>query len=163
MTRIEMTDADRAEVAAFVERHWGSTRVMSRGKSYYPHELEALLERRDGALVGLLTYRIEAKELEILTVNSTLSGQGIGSALILDSIEVARHRQCEKVWLTTTNDNLRAIGLYQRLGFRMVAIAVGAVDEARLIKPEIPEHGERGIAIHDEIVMELPIKPYIDD
>ena len=50
----------------------------------------------------------------------------------------------------------------QRLGFRMVAINIGVVDEARKIKPEIPETGERGIPIHDEIAMELRIEPYLD-
>ena len=39
---------------------------------------------------------------------------------------------------------------------------IGVVDEARKIKPEIPETGERGIPIHDEIVMELTIRPYLD-
>ena len=44
----------------------------------------------------------------------------------------------------------------------MTAINLGAVDAARKIKPAIPECGERGIPIHDEIVMELPVKPYLD-
>ena len=35
-----------------------------------------------------------------------------------------------------------------------------AVDEARLIKPEIPEIGQNGIPIHDEIVLELKLQPY---
>ncbi len=44
----------------------------------------------------------------------------------------------------------------------MVAINTGVVDEARKTKPEIPETGEGGIPIHDEIVMELLLKPYLD-
>ena len=81
----------------------------------------------------------------------------------LDVIERARKNGCRRIWLTTTNDRLRAIGFYQRLGFRMVAINLGAVDEARKTKPQIPETGERGVEIHDEIVMELKIEPYLDD
>ena len=101
--------------------------------------------------------------MEILTLNATLEGEGIGSSLMLNAIDRARERDCRKIWLTTTNDLLRAIGFYQRLGFRMVAINIGAVDQARKIKPEIPRSGERGVPIHDEIVMELAIKPYLDD
>jgi len=157
-----MEDVDRDEVAEFIERHWHSRMIMSRGRSFYPHEERAFLERRDGKIVGLLTYRTEADAMEMLTLNSTLEGKGIGSSLILSAIEKARHEGLKRVWLTTTNDAVRAISLYQRLGFRIIAVNVGAVDEARKTKPQIPEVGERGIPIHDEIVMELTIKPFLD-
>ncbi|MCH7807580.1 MAG: hypothetical protein IIB60_00005 [Planctomycetes bacterium] len=44
----------------------------------------------------------------------------------------------------------------------MVEINLGAVDEARKLKPEIPLTGERGVPIHDEIVLELTLEPYLD-
>jgi len=163
MTRTEIQDKEREELAEFIEQHWHSRLVMSKGKSYYPHQEQGFLERRDGKIVGVLTYRIENNAIEILTLNSLLSGQGIGTSLILDTIEKARSLGATRIWLTTTNDHLRAIGFYQRLGFRMVAINVGAVDEARTIKPEIPLMGDRGVPIHDEIVMELTVEPYIDN
>ncbi len=161
MSRAEITDADREEVAEFVERHWFSRKVMSSGKAFYPHEEEGFLERADGKIVGLLTYHIESDAMEILTLNATLEHQGIGSSLFLNAIEKARRDNCRRVWLTITNDRLRVIGFYQRLGLRMVKINVGAVDEARKIKPQIPEIGERGVPIRDEIVMELKLKPSI--
>lgn len=157
-----MTDEDRPDVAAFIKRFWRSTRIMSHGESFYPHEEDALIERRNDQIIGLLTFRFDGKEMELLTLNATLEGHGIGTTLILAAIDLAREQARERVWLTTTNDNLHAIGFYQRLGFRMSAIHVGAVDEARKVKPEIPLTGERGIPIHDEIVMELMIKPYLD-
>ena len=163
MARSEIQASDREEIAAFVRRHWHSTKVMSRGKVFYPHKEEGYIERRDGELVGLLTYFIEDEAMEILTLNATLEGEGIGSSLMLNAIDRARERACRRLWLTTTNDRLRAIGFYQRLGFRMLAINLGVVDEARKVKPEIPVTGERGVPIHDEIVLELAIKPYLDD
>ena len=45
----------------------------------------------------------------------------------------------------------------------MVAIHLGVVDEARRVKPQIPEHGERGVRIQDEIVMELGVEPFIEE
>jgi ribosomal protein S18 acetylase RimI-like enzyme len=162
MTRSEITDSDRDEVARFIERHWRSRVVMSRGRAFQPHLGSGIIERRDGRLVGLLTYHVDNEGMEVLTLNSVLEGQGIGSALMLDAIEAARRNGCPKLWLTTTNDNLKAIGFYQRLGFRMTSINLGVVDEARKVKPQIPTHGERGVEIHDEIVMELPLKPYLD-
>jgi ribosomal protein S18 acetylase RimI-like enzyme len=160
MSRIQITNDDREEVAEFIERHWGSRKVLSRGKSHFPHELDGIVERRDGKIVGLVTMRFEADSLELLTVNSVISGQGIGTALILDAIAEARNRGCTSVWLTTTNDNLRAMTLYQRLGFRFLEINSGAVDRAREEKPEIPLVGRNGIRIRDEIVLALELKPY---
>jgi ribosomal protein S18 acetylase RimI-like enzyme len=163
MARFEIRDPDREQIAQFIERHWHSRLVMSRGREFYPHQERGFFEQRGGEIVGLLTYHIDGRDMEILTLNATLEGHGIGSALMLSAIEIARTCNCGVVALTTTNDNLRAIGFYQRLGFRMVQINSGVVDEARKRKPEIPEIGERGIPIHDEIVMELPIKPYLDE
>ena len=163
MGRKEIEDADREEVAEFIEEHWRSRLVMCHGCSYYPHQERGFIERREGKIIGLLTFRTDENGMELLTLNSTLERQGIGSSLILSAIETARKEGLRRVWLTTTNDGLRAIGLYQRLGFRLVGVNVGAVDEARKVKPQIPEVGERGIPIHDEIVMELSIEPYLDE
>lgn len=162
MARTEVTDADRPEVAQFVERFWHSRVSMSRGKAFYPHLERGFIERRDGTIVALLTFHIENELMELLTLNSTLEGEGIGSSLMLDAIEKARREGCRRILLATTNDRLRAVGFYQRLGFRITAINLGVVDEAREVKPQIPLVGERGVPIHDEIVMELTIEPYLD-
>ena len=162
MSRTEIRDSDREEVAEFVERHWRSKIVMSGGKLFYPHKEEGFIERVDGKIVGLLTFRMDNGGMEILTLNATLEGRGIGSSLLLNAIDTARERGCDRLWLTTTNDNLRGIGFYQRLGFRMIQINLGVVDEARKIKPQIPETGERGVPIHDEVVMELRLQPFLD-
>lgn len=161
MMRTAIQDSDREEVRRFIEQRWHGPLVMSHGKSYYPHKEQGLIERRDGQIAGLLTYHVDHKDMELLTLNSTLEGKGIGSSLMLDAIATAREIKCERIWLTTTNDKLRAVGFYQRLGFRMAAINLGVVDEARKTKPEIPLTGERGVEVHDEIVMELRIEPYL--
>lgn len=161
MTRCSIQDSDREEVRRFIEQRWHGALVMSHGKSYYPHKEQGLIERRNGQIAGLLTYHVEDKAMELLTLDSTLEGKGVGSSLMLDAISAARELKCERIWLTTTNDKLRAVGFYQRLGFRMAAINIGVVDEARKTKPGIPLTGERGIEIHDEIVMELTIEPYL--
>lgn len=163
MTRSEAQDSERGEIAEFIERHWHSRVVMSRGRAFQPHAEGAILERVEGRIVGLLTFHIDDEGMEVLTLNSTLEGRRIGSSLMLDAIETARKRGCHRIFLTTTNANIRAIGFYQRLGFRMVAINLGVVDEARKTKPEIPETGELGIRIRDEILLELEIEPYLDE
>lgn len=162
MARYEIRDDNREEVARFIESHWQSRLVMSSGKAYYPHKEQGFFERREGEIVGLLTYHVENGSMEILTLNSTVEGQGIGSLLMLSAIDRARELGCKRIWLTTTNDRLRVVDFHQRIGFRLTCVRLGVVDEARKIKPQIPLAGERGIPIRDELVMELEIEPYLD-
>jgi ribosomal protein S18 acetylase RimI-like enzyme len=58
------------------------------------------------------------------------------------------------LWLLTTNDNLPALLVYQRHGFRLTRLYPGNVDSARELKPEIPVVGTYGIPVHDELVLE---------
>ena len=162
MTRSPIQADDRDDIAEFIARHWGTAEIICSGRRCYPHREEGFVERRDGRIVGVVTFRIAGDQVHVLTLNSTLAGQGIGTALLLRVIELARERDCRRLWLTTTNDNLRAIGLYQRLGFRLVAVHPGAIDEARRLKPAIPLVGDNGIPIRDELVMELRLEPLLD-
>jgi GNAT superfamily N-acetyltransferase len=108
-----------------------------------------------GDLRGLVTYRIDADDCEIVSLDSLDQGRGVGSRLVEAVVETARSAGCRRVWLVTTNDNERALSWYVRRGFRVSAIRVGALDRARTRKPSIPVvNAETGIAIRDEIELE---------
>jgi N-acetylglutamate synthase-like GNAT family acetyltransferase len=78
--------------------------------------------------------------------------------LIDKAIEEARIRGCRRLFLITTNDNLNALGFYQKRGFEIVAIYRGAVNESRKRKPSIPQVGMNGIPLRDEIELEIKLK-----
>jgi ribosomal protein S18 acetylase RimI-like enzyme len=117
----------------------------------------------DGDLVGVATYYVGASdttgaaELVALAVRATHRRQGVGAALVDAAIEEAAVRGATRMWLVTTNDNLDALALYQRQGFRITEVGRGAVDRARVLKPSIPEVGDHGIPLHDELVLERPV------
>lgn len=121
-----------------------------------PAECPGLVARLDGERVGLLTYNVDAQGLEVVSLDSLREGVGVGHAL-LDAAEAEARRQgCRRFWLVTTNDNLRALGIYQRRGMRLVALRAGAMDEARrTLKPELAEIGNDGIPLRDELELEL--------
>jgi len=159
MTRRRIQPEDRTAVADFLEHNWPGQVVISRGKCYQPEELDGYVDWRDAKIAGLLTFVQDGKDLHLLTLNSTLEGQHIGSSLMLMAIDEARRNDVRRIWFTTSNDNLRLMAFYQRLGFRLTKVYVGAVDDARKLRPQIPETGHDGIAIHDELVLELNLKP----
>jgi len=107
-------------------------------------------------LAGLATYSVDGggAELVALAVGTAARRRGLGAALVDAAFEAAAASGARRMWLITTNDNLDALALYQRRGFRLVAVRAGAVDRARLLKPSIPEVGEHGIPMHDELVLE---------
>jgi ribosomal protein S18 acetylase RimI-like enzyme len=109
-----------------------------------------------GELAGVATYSIDddSAELVALAVASPFRRRGLGAALTQAVIEAAAVSGAHRIWLVTTNDNVDALIVYQRQGFRLIAVHRGAVDRARRLKPSIPEVGSYGIALHDELVLE---------
>ncbi len=111
-----------------------------------------LIAEEEGERVGLLTYVVDGDTCEILTLGVTRQFAGTGTALVEAVRGVAREQGCRRVWVLTTNDNIDALRFYQRRGFRIDVLRPGAVDEARrTLKPGIPEIGDHGIPLRDEI------------
>jgi GNAT superfamily N-acetyltransferase len=150
---------DRRWIGRTLTEAWGSTTVISRGSVHDASRLPALLAVSADALVGLATYRMAGETCELVTIDALRRGEGIGSALLAAVAERAAAQGCRRLWLITTNDNLDALRFYQRRGLRLVAVHRGAVDEARRLKPAIPLVGAHGIPLHDELELELELRP----
>lgn len=148
-------------VADFLRRH-NHARVTRLGQLLVAFEHPALIaERDDGSIVGVLTLRFDDAESEVLTLHVDDRRGGIGTALLAEAARLARDRGGRRLFLVTTNDNVDALRFYQRRGFRLYALHVGAVDESReTLKPEIPLVGEYGIPLRDELVLELALTPF---
>jgi ribosomal protein S18 acetylase RimI-like enzyme len=129
--------------------------VVVHGSVFEAADLPALLAEQDGRVLGLLTYEISDLGMEVISLDATLQRIGVGTALLAAAAEQARQAGIRRVWLVTTNDNLDALRFYQRRGMRIVGVTSGAVDASREIKPSIPLAGEYGIALHDELTLEL--------
>ncbi len=148
---------DQKWIGEFIRDAWGADLIVVHGDRYYPAELNAIIAEQSGFTVGLATYFLNSKSIEIVTLNSLKPGTGIGKRLIRALIKIAEKEKFERVWLITTNDNTRALAFYQKLGFHIVRIYPDAVLKSRALKPEIPLIGEHGIPIRDEIELEINI------
>ena len=96
-----LTTEDRNWVAHFLDKHWASTKVVSRGKAYYAHLLPGFVAELsdapdDAEPAGLITYRIddETKSCEVMTIDAVQTRQGVGTALI-DAIKSC----CQRKWM----------------------------------------------------------------
>ncbi len=74
----------------------------------------------------------EAMVIHLLLVRPSMAGKGIASSLVGYAAELARNDSCKVLRLDTGSQNIPAISLYKKLGFRVVANAsmkVGTVIE----------------------------------
>jgi len=152
----QLTEADRPWALGVETESWGAPIVARLGELVDPALLPGLVAVADGERAGLLSYAVRGDACEVVTLRSLLEGQGVARALLDAVRDGASAAVCLRLWLITTNDNTRALRLYQRWGMGIVAFHRHAVTEARAtLKPAIPERGSDGIAIEHELELEL--------
>ena len=147
-------EADRAWARAVLEEEFGGALQARRGELVDAAALPGFVAEEDGELVGLLTYRREGDDCELVAIVALEPRRGIGTALV----EALRDEvaDCERIWLVTTNDNLEMLRFAQRRGFALSDLRPGAVDDSRRrLKPQIGEIGVHGIPLRDELELEL--------
>jgi len=153
-----LTAADLPQLRRFLIEHWGGEAIIAHGHMYYPEQLDGFVVEDENEWVGLVTFFIKDDECEVTSLDSLREGKGIGTQLIDKAVEEARARNCARLFLITTNDNLHALGFYQKRGFEIATVYRGAVNESRKRKPGIPLVGMHGIPLRDEIELEMMLK-----
>lgn len=145
--------ADRSWASELLDREFGGAVQARRGETLNSLDLPGLVAEDGGRQVGLLFYRLDGEDCELFALLAADPGAGIGTALV-DAL-VARAAGRRRIWVVTTNDNLRALRFYQRRGFSLCALRPGAVDDARRrLKPGISLTGYDGIPLRDELELE---------
>lgn len=155
---IEINQTNRNEVNNFLIEHWFSTDIVSRGKIIDGTKLDGFIAYDNNIIIGLITYKINNDECEILSLDSLKENNGIGTQLIKKVINIAKIKNCNRLFLITTNDNIRAISFYQKRGFHFSNIYVNSIERSRVLKPEIPKIGNNNIPIRDELELEIDLK-----
>jgi GNAT superfamily N-acetyltransferase len=145
---------DQKKISEIVRDYWGGDPLIIHGDTFHVNTLEGLKATHEDEILGFLHYQFRGEECEILTLVSLQENQGIGSALIAAVEDIARENGCHKLSLITTNDNLHALGFYQRRGFQLSSLYPGQVAVSRKHKPSIPEIGDHNIPLRDEIKLE---------
>jgi GNAT superfamily N-acetyltransferase len=149
-----LTQADLPRLRDFWTEHWGGEIMITRGQTVRYDEVEGFVF---GDWAGLLTFMIRGGECEVTSLDSLQVGQGIGTKLMDEVLREAKDRNCRRLFLITTNDNLNALGFYQKRGFELAALYRSAIHESRRIKPSIPLIGMNDIPLRDELELEYNI------
>ena len=149
-----MSQSDEPRLRDFWTQQWGSDFIVVHNEIIRYDEVDGFIY---GDWAGVITFMVNGEECEVTSLDSLKEGKGIGTVLINEVLQEAKEKNCRRVFLITTNDNLHALGFYQRRGFELVSIHRGAVNESRKIKATIPLIGENNIPLRDEIELEILI------
>ncbi len=150
---------------------WGETEIACFGRTYNLANLPALLAWAEGlpnasscteatpemAPIGFLSYALEEDQAVIVALNvlPEYQGLGIGAQLVEEACRVALEAGKRRMAVATTNDDLPALSLYQRLGFRLTEL----VPEEVLRHHGGEEKGFSGIPVRDELRLALDLAP----
>lgn len=137
---------------------WGSTLVARQGAVIDAMNLDGFVAVEGGTRFGLVTYDVEDDAVEVVTIQVDHEGRGAGRALMDAVKERAQELGARRIWLSTTNDNVRAFRFYQQWGMTLAAVIRNGVDVSRAVKPSIPLIGHDGIPVRDELVFELTLR-----
>jgi ribosomal protein S18 acetylase RimI-like enzyme len=141
-----------------LHERWPHDLLVGGGRVREIGELSALVAVQAGERVGLLTYVVEGDCAELVTFDALRPGLGVGPPLIEALVDRARDRGARRLVAMATNDNVRNLGYYQRLGFRMNELRAGAMEKLRARMPWIPKTGQDGIPVRDEIELVRDIR-----
>ena len=152
-----ISNENKEWITDFLTEHWGSPQIVAKGKIHEANNLPGFILFFESEPVGLITYKVENDICEIVSLDSIKEKMGVGIALLEEVKKIAKREQCTKIELITTNDNLPALGFYQKRGFVLTKIYPNALQVSRKLKPEIPLIGLDNIPLRDEIGLELLI------
>jgi ribosomal protein S18 acetylase RimI-like enzyme len=117
------------------------------------------LAKKEGKTTGFIALRRTKKEeqLEIsgLALNGNVRRGGLASLLLKRAEKYADKHKAQKLIVRTSNDNIPALGLYQKNGFTIIEVKLGAMIEHHGGEEIL---GWEGIPVRDEIVLEKKLR-----
>ena len=149
----EAADNDRAAVMDLFRRDFGRSKVVAFGSLLALDDAPALVAVMKSELAGALAYRLRGDGLQIvaLATEATWQRSGVGGYLVAEAELLARRLDLPKVVFCTTNDNLPSLYFYQRRGYQITEVIVGALVPHN---PPPDNAGFAGIEVRDEIRLE---------
>ena len=145
-------DEEREDILEICRYFWDETEFYCFDQTIDISQCINLLAVIEGEVAGLLSYRKKDDILVIVVLNvyPEFQGQGIARILLNEVMDQGRKQDCKKIIISTTNDDLPALYLYQKMGFQFSEILPGVIAE---------HHGEEiggfaGLPVRDEIRME---------
>lgn len=149
---------DKQVITDLMMGAWGSSKMMVGMQLYDVGAIEAHgLYTPDGKLLAFASWTRRGPAIILCALHALVPGQSYARTLLDQLLPIFRETEAVRIRAVTTNDNMSALVFYQRYGFRLSTLYVGAIDAYRPKVPNTRRVGEHGIPIHDAIELEMPL------
>ncbi len=145
-------EEEAAEIEDICHYFWDETEFYCYGQTFKVGDCVNILALAEGEIAGLISWKKvqEAAIIVVLNVYPEFQGQGIAKLLLKEAMDQGRKQDCKLAKVATSNDDLPALFLYQKMGFRIAGVAAGVLAE---------HHGSElsgfaGIPMRDEMQLE---------
>jgi len=139
----------------FVQRLTHEEGMESTGLEGCPDRTAIVVAELKGRAVSFLAYRVEGDifHIEKILVAREYRRLGIGREMLLHARDVlAPQAGCSRIRIRTSNDNIPALRLYQKVGFHIIAIRKDKLSSQSGERPGWDE-----IPVRDEIELEMKV------
>jgi len=149
---------DKEAVHQLLLRRWNEDLFIIGGRAYESRDFDTHgAFAPDGTLLAIAIWSMRGRMALLGAVDSLVPGSGAAARLIRFVASEARRLGASSLRAVTTNDNLRALGYYQKQGFRLTALFVGSVDAFRGRHPRFRPIGFDGIPVRDTLELEMEL------
>jgi len=145
-------DKEIAEVEEICHYFWNESQFHCFDQDFEIGSCINILAFAEDDIAGLLSWKKvdDAQIIVALNVYPEYQGQGIAHLLLKEALEQGRKQACRVARVATSNDDLPALSLYQKMGFQLTELCPGAIAQ---------HHGEElkgfgGILVRDEVRLE---------
>ncbi|HET6498770.1 MAG TPA: GNAT family N-acetyltransferase [Coriobacteriia bacterium] len=149
--------ADRHEIEEICDQALGETEIDVFDRTFDVLSEDNLIAESEGRLAGLLSASVYGGDLVValLSVYPQHQGHGVGAALLRAAVNLARERGLPSVRAAVSNDDIPLLYFYQRHGFVIYEVALGALAD----RASAAVAGFSGIPSRDEVRLRRPVCP----
>ena len=140
---------EKDEIRALVRQFWGEEKQLTFDVEFNVAEQPGYVAKTGNKFVGFISLSENPDSLIIvaLGVRPEYQGSGIGYSLVKKAESEARKKRKKKLLVSTSNDDLPALGFYQSLGFRIFEVIPDVIAK----KHGMALSGIDGLLIRDEL------------
>jgi len=147
-----VSEGERSAVRRLVKRFWGEEEQSTFDGKFTVAELPGYVAKVRNGVVGFISFSPTSDAIVVvaLGVQPRYQSIGIGSSLIRMVEDEARKLRKSKILVSTSNDDLPALGFYQSRGFQIIEAKPNVIAEkhARIFR------GIGGLPVRDELRMQ---------
>ncbi len=128
-TITQKSNGDKGSISKFVRTFWGEEEQLTFDREFNVSELPGYVARLKNKFVGF----VSTEELDDATIIVALGilpehqSLGIGRRLIAEVEREAERTKKKMLLVSTSNDDLPALGFYQKLGFQICEVKPNAI------------------------------------